>query len=127
MALTVTHVFMLTELLWSNIIYVTFQVARRYRQWSSIATAGAVTTFSRIMEGHIRVASNIQEHKTGPFYKRTDLTIKSVMDLCEYVPSTHTYNYNERHWVTWNIVWNCEIKLSNKYLNEILHNLICYI
>jgi hypothetical protein len=83
MALTVTHAFMFTELRWSNKIYVIFQVARRYRMWSSIATAAAVTVFSRIMEGHIRVASSIQERKTGPLNKTADVTIKFVLNRGE--------------------------------------------
>jgi len=47
---------------------------------SSIATAGAVTAVSRTVEGHIRVASSIQEHKTGPFNTTADVTIKFVPD-----------------------------------------------
>ena len=33
---------------------------------------------SRAMEGHIRVASSIQEHKTGTFNTTTDVTIRFV-------------------------------------------------
>jgi hypothetical protein len=36
------------------------------------------------VEGHIRVASSIQEHMTGPFNKTADVTIKFVLDCYEY-------------------------------------------
>ena len=83
MALTVTHVIMFSELLWRNTIYIIFQVARRYGKWSNIATAGAITAFSGTVEGHIRVASSIKEHKTGPFNTTADVTIQYVLDRCE--------------------------------------------
>ena len=73
MALTVTHVFMVTELRRGNKIYVIFHFARRYGQWSSTATAEGVTAISRTVEGHIRVASSIQEHKNGPFNTKADI------------------------------------------------------
>ena len=83
MTLTVTQVFMLTELRWDNKINIILQVARRYGKWSSMATAGAVTAFSRSVEGHITVESGIKEHKTGPFNVTADVTIKFVPDRCE--------------------------------------------
>jgi len=48
-----------------------------------MATAGAVTAFSRSVEGHITVESGIKEHKTGPFNVTADVTIKFVPDRCE--------------------------------------------
>ena len=66
---------MFTELCWSKKIYVIFLVARRYGHWSSIATAGAITAFIVNMEAHIRVASSIQEHKTGPFSTTADVKL----------------------------------------------------
>ena len=48
-----------------------------------MATAGAVTSFRRTVEGHIRVSSGIKEHKTGPFNVTDDVTITFVLDLCE--------------------------------------------
>jgi hypothetical protein len=88
MALTVTHVIMFTELCWSIKIYIILQVVIRYWKWSNIATAWAVTAISRTAEGHIRVASNIQEHNTGPFNTTADVRIKFVLDRCEKKPST---------------------------------------
>jgi hypothetical protein len=35
------------------------------------------------MEGHISVASSIQEHKTDPFNTAADVTIKFVLDRYE--------------------------------------------
>jgi len=83
MALILKHIFMFTELCWRNKMYVILQVASRYGKWSSIATAGAITALSRIMEGHITVASSIQEHKTGSFNTTADVTIKFALDKCE--------------------------------------------
>ena len=70
MALTVTHVFMFTYLSRSDKIDVIFQVSRRYGKWSNIATAGALTALCMTMEDSIRVASSIQEYKTGCSVKR---------------------------------------------------------
>ena len=36
------------------------------------------------MEDHIRAASSIQEHKTGPFNTTADVTITFVMHRCDY-------------------------------------------
>jgi len=47
------------------------------------------------VEGHIRVASSIQEHKTGPLNTAEDGTIKYFLDRSDYGPSTLAYNYNE--------------------------------
>ena len=99
-----TNVFMFSELQWRNKMYVILQVVIRYGKWSSIATAGAATALSRNMEGHISVASSIQEHETGPFNTTADVTIKFLLDRCEYGPSTLVYSYNESHCVTWNNV-----------------------
>ena len=45
MVLSVTHVFMFTELRWGNKIYV-IEVAHLYGKWSSIAAAGDVTALT---------------------------------------------------------------------------------
>ena len=78
-----TNVFMFSELHWRNKIYVILQVVIRYGKWNNIATAGAATALSRTVEGHIKVASSIQEHKTGPFNTTADVTIIFVLDWCE--------------------------------------------
>ena len=65
-------------------IYVMFQFARRYGQWISTTTVGAVTAISKTMECHIWVASSIQEHKTVPFNTTADVTIKFLLDCYEY-------------------------------------------
>ena len=83
MALTVTQIFMFTELRWGNKIYVILQVARCYGKWSNIAIAGAVTAFSGNVEVNIPVTSSIKDHKTAPFNTTADVTLKSVMDWCE--------------------------------------------
>ena len=80
---TLTNFFMFSELHWRNKIYVILQVVIRYGKWSSIATAGAATILSRTVEGHVRVAGSIQEHKTGPFNTTADVTIEFVLDRCE--------------------------------------------
>jgi hypothetical protein len=64
-------------------MYVILQVVIRYGKWSSIATGGDVTAVSGTMVGHIRVASSIQEHKTGPFNKAADVTFTFVLDRCK--------------------------------------------
>ena len=74
---------MFAALPWRHKIYVIFQIERRNVKWSIIATAGAVTAFSSTMEGHIAVASSIQEHNTGPFNTTADVTIKCVLDWYE--------------------------------------------
>jgi hypothetical protein len=61
-------------------MYVILQVVIRYGKWSNIATGGDVTSVSVTMEGHIRVASSIQEHKTGSFNKAAGVTITFVLD-----------------------------------------------
>ena len=78
-ALILTYVFMFSALPWRHKIYVIFQVERRNVKRRIIATARAVTAFSRNTEGHIRVASSIQEHKTGPFNTTADVTTNSVL------------------------------------------------
>jgi len=83
MTLTLTYIFMFAEIHWLKIIYVIMQVIIHYGKWSSLATAGAITTLSRTTEGHIRGASSIQEHKTAPFNTTAVVTIKFVLDRCE--------------------------------------------
>jgi len=100
MALILTRVFMFAELRWDNNIYIILQVDRRNVKWNNIATARAITAFSRPMEIHIRVACSIQEHKTGPLNK----TVKFVPHRCDYGPSALVYNYNENYCVAWNKV-----------------------
>jgi hypothetical protein len=80
---TLTNFFMFSELHWRNKIYVILQVVIRYGKCSNIATAGAATALSRTVEGHMRVASRIQEHKTRPFNTTADVTIKCVLDRCD--------------------------------------------
>jgi len=111
---TLTNYFMFSELHWRSTIYVILQVVIRYGKWSSIATAGAATALSRTVEGHIRVASSIQEYETGPFNTTADVTIKIVLDRCEYGLSALVYNYNETHCVI-ETKWICGFKYWKEY------------
>jgi hypothetical protein len=63
MTLTLTYIFIFAAIHWLKIIYVILQVIIRYGEWSSVATAGTITTLSRTVKGHIREASSIQERK----------------------------------------------------------------
>jgi hypothetical protein len=50
---------------------------------TGIATSGVVMDLIRTMKVHIRVKTSIQEHKTGPFNTKVDVTMKFVPDRCE--------------------------------------------
>jgi len=46
------------------------------------------------VEGHVKVTNSIQEHKTGPFNTKTDVSNKFVPEGFEKGPMTPLYNYN---------------------------------
>ena len=74
---------MIAELHWRNKIYVIFQVYRRWLKGINITTTRGVTALISTVEEHIKVASSIQEHKTGPLNTAADVTIKFVLDRRE--------------------------------------------
>ena len=65
------------------------------RRLTGTATDGVVMALIGNIEGHILVATCIQEHKNGPYNKTANITLKCVPDRCKYGPSTHAYNYCE--------------------------------